>query len=437
MQSIKMKLIASFSALILAIVFIFGLITLYSVNNGVTEEANKALALSAQDSAEIIRNIIFISLGLLLISILICYLIGNSISRGILETINYSKNLANLDFSKDIDESFLNKKDETGQLAKAFNIVNLNLRKSLSSIGDASINLAGSAEELSSTSQESAKVADEIAKSVEGIALGANEQALSIEKGIDALTVLEDSTSINEENIVTLNKSIEEVALLKEDGLKILSSLVEKTNLSKKSTREIQDVILTTSKSAEKIESASGMIKNIAEQTNLLALNAAIEAARAGEAGRGFAVVADEIRKLAEQTNSFTGEISSVISDLGEKSLNAVNVVQSVEKIVEGQAEEVFSTQNKFQGISDTIDVIKNLIEGVNSSSKDIVKKKDELSKIMDDLAAISQENAASSQESSASVEEQVASIQEIANIADNLASIAEQLALDISNFKV
>ena len=89
---------------------------------------------------------------------------------------------------------------------------------------------------------------------------------------------------------------------------------------------------------AEKIEKASEMIQNIAEQTNLLALNAAIEAARAGEAGRGFSVVADEIRKLAEQSNSFTSEITIVIEELKSKSQNAVDKVQDVIAIVDVQA---------------------------------------------------------------------------------------------------
>ena len=241
-----------------------------------------------------------------------------------------------------------------------------------------------------------------------------------------------DSKYIKELNSVaiTINKE-------KEEGFNILNNLIIKTNQSSEATDSIYEIILSNNQSAEKIEVASTMIQSIADQTNLLALNAAIEAARAGEAGRGFSVVADEIKKLAEQSNNFTNDIKSVIDELKFKSQRAVETMEGVKDIVKTQALSVKETEAKFEGIAVAINSIDSIIDNLNNSANSMLSNKEKIIELTQSLMAVSQENAAASEESAAAMEEQTTNIHEVANSGEDLSEIAEELQSLIERFKV
>jgi methyl-accepting chemotaxis protein len=237
-----------------------------------------------------------------------------------------------------------------------------------------------------------------------------------------------------------MNQLQEAVSIInreKEDGFRIVKKLVEQSDRSSDASDTIYKAIMNNYESTEKIESASAMIQSIADQTNLLALNAAIEAARAGEAGRGFAVVADEIRNLAEQSNAFTNDIKLVIDELKLQSESTVHTMEEAKQVVIAQTESVKETENKFNGIAEAIDSIRNVIEQLNDSMKLMAVGKDKIVELTENLSAISEENAAGTEEASASMEEQNAAIQEIANSAEGLSGIAQELQEIISRFKV
>src|SRR6056297_2822073 len=128
------------------------------------------------------------------------------------------------------------------------------------------------------------------------------------------------------------------------------------------------------------------MMKGIAEQTNLLALNASIEAARAGEAGKGFAVVADEIRKLAEETNQFAGEISETIANLSRMTNQGVKTMEKADKFVTEQMTSLDNTHNKFEGISEAIEHVKNIVKELNESTENMMEKKSQIINIIENL---------------------------------------------------
>ncbi|SET10574.1 methyl-accepting chemotaxis sensory transducer with Cache sensor [Natronincola peptidivorans] len=382
------------------------------------------------------RQIILVASIILLVAIVLCYLIGNSITKPIISTIKHSEKIASLNITEDVPNTFIKRKDEIGSLALAFQTITDNLREFIKQIADTSQQVASSSEALTITSQQSAMAADEVAKTIEEIAKGAGEQAEDTEKGVAHISQIGELIEKEQKYIKDLNISTNEVTKLKDEGFEVLKDLVEKTNSNSQSAKEVYKIIVNTNESAEKIENASEMIRSIAEQTNLLALNAAIEAARAGEAGKGFAVVAEEIRKLAEQSNAFTEEIAGIIQELTDKTEDAVKTMEEMSKTVASQTESVATTNAKFQGIDNAIEKMKEVIVAINQSGETMENKKGEIIGVIQNLSAISQENAAGTEEASASVEEQTAAMEEIASSSEALAALADEMQKSIARFK-
>lgn len=386
------------------------------------------------------RNILIISIAGLVVLLLLGAILFSS-SNYAIKTIRRLKEQMNLfaggDFSNEVSEDLLNRKDEFGEISRAVDAMQISIREIIKNVLDKAQMVAAHSEELTVTTGQSSKAADEVANAIESIASGASEQAKDTEEGFVSVTDLGKVIIKNTDYVKDLNEATWEVRRLKDEGAELLQDLVEKTDMSMKATKEVQEVILNTNESAENIVKASEMIKSIAEQTNLLALNAAIEAARAGEAGRGFAVVADEIRNLAEQSNQFTGEISTIINDLIYKTSTAVKTMDEVEEIAKSQSSSVNMTSHKFEGIAQALENMRESLTAVNDSSKEMSGQKEKIVQIIEHLAAISQENAAGSQEASASVEEQTASMVEISNSSEELAIIAEELNSQVERFKI
>jgi methyl-accepting chemotaxis protein len=372
----------------------------------------------------------------LILSTIVMYSFSNKMGKALEIVTLRADKIASLDVTEDITKSLTHRKDEIGMLANSFQKIIDNLREFVQQISDTSEQLASSSQELTIASEQSALASDEVAKTIEDIAKGATHQAADTEDGAKHIDDLGGLVEQNQNYLKNLNNSTTDVDKLKDEGFKILEELMKKTESSNKATMNVQNVINSTNESAEKIEAASNMIRNIAQQTNLLALNAAIEAARAGDAGRGFAVVADEIRKLAEQSNGFTEDITTIVTDLNNKTQQAVVTMGEVANITRLQNESVEQTNNKFIGISRAIENMNDIINLINQSGEEMIQKKDIIIGIIHNLSAISQQNAAGTQQASASVEEQTATMDEIATASEILSELASKMQEGVSKFK-
>ena len=391
-----------------------------------------------------IRSMTWFFIGLTLIlgamGAVAIYFVAKGISKPIVNATCAIERFAQLDFSSKPDEEiykYKGRKDEIGKISMALATMESSIVGFIKNASMVSEQVESASADLSLTSQQSAVSAEEVAKTIEEIAKGVTDQAKDTEDTAMSIQALEDALKTDLECIKALNEASTQIELEKEAGFKTLIELVEKTKESNQFAGDIYETIMGNKLSAEKIEASSEMIENIAEQTNLLALNAAIEAARAGEAGRGFSVVADEIRKLAEQSTSFTAEIKQVIQELKDRAQLAVETMANVQYVVEAQTGSVKSTEEKFEGIAQAIDKVKIAVEQLNQSSLIIENCKNGMIGSVHNLSAISEENAAGTQQASAAMEEQAAAVEEIAQSGDHLGEIAKKLNQSINQFKI
>lgn len=382
------------------------------------------------------NNILLVGGIITLLCAALTYIISNSISKPIIESIKHSKKIADLDISEDFPQELINRKDEMGELGRAFQNIIDNLREVINEVSNSSEQVSASSEELTATSQQSAIVTEEIAKIVEEIAKGAHDQSVSTEQGASKAILLGESIEENHVHTQEMTSASKRVSQVVEEGLKEIQGLFDITEESKVAITEIQDVILKTHENSNKIGEASKVISSIAKQTNLLALNAAIEAARAGESGRGFAVVAEEVRKLAEQSTVFSNSIDEIVLELHENAENAVKVMDRVSEIGFEQVDKVSSSKDKYESIGQAMeDEIEAVIQ-VYKSGKEMEGLINEIMDTLKGLTSIAEENSASTQEASASMEEQSASIEEIAGASEGLSNLAQDLSQVINRFK-
>ena len=392
---------------------------------------------NANQNAYINTFIINIAILLLMITISIgvmLYMV-KTISKPIREISIVAKEIASGNLA--VEAIGINTQDEIGELAIAFNTMLEGLRYLVQNVKNNSEVIVLSCAQMVKKTQQSATASEEVTKTITEIARGASEQAQDTEAAATNVLVMGNLLEENNDYINQVSHAALEIEMRKEEGFSILKDLVKKTEDNNAAAQTVFNIIMDNNKSAENIEKASIMIQSIASQTNLLALNAAIEAARAGEAGKGFAVVADEIRKLAEESSLFTKEIKNIMSELKNKSQNAVNTMIKVKEIVGAKGESVKQTEKKFDLIAKAVEKTNGIISDLTNSSNLLNENKDKILGLMENLSAVTEENAAGTQEVSASIEVQAASAEEIAISSEKLSQIGFELSVLVNKFKL
>lgn len=387
----------------------------------------------SNDTKEILMTMMLTIFFMLLISAILSIVLSNGIAKNIYKLKEVFAKASEGDLTASIVAAT---KDEFGDLADSFNKMIRNISELMENVTVSSDTVLETSTNLADMSSEVTLAMGEVARAIEEVSRGAVNQAQDTQDGAIEMESLADKLDIISGNSKEMDQISKNTKLLSSRGLSMVDTLIEKSNETRVSTDEVNTMVGDMYESTKQISAISDTLTNITTQTNLLSLNASIESARAGEAGRGFSVVAGEIRKLAEQSNAFTEEIKTIIENIQKKSETAAEAIKSTKTIVNAQDLAVGQTKEIFSEILTAIETMIIKVDEIDKSIAVTNANKTSLVSAIENISAVSQQIASSSEEVTASTEEVTATMEEFNRYSNELKKLANQLENQLRKFK-
>ncbi|WP_238900383.1 methyl-accepting chemotaxis protein [Clostridium sp. YIM B02500] len=409
-----------------------------SMDELIKNNVNQADASYSENNSTFKRSL-YITISIILISLLLAVILGLSISfmisKQVKRVLIFAEAIGSGDLTKTIT---VDSKDEIGNLSMALNNAKENIQNLIVEIMNSSSDISATSEELSATTEE-------IASKMEIV----NESTEHISKGVQDLSATTEEVTASTEEI---SSAINSIAKDAENSLASVNEIKERAyNIRNKSSKSIEESNLIYDKNRlnilESIENSkivsevrimANSIGSIAEQTNLLALNAAIEAARAGEHGKGFAVVADEVRKLAEQSSNAVYNIQTMVSQV-EASVESLSksgqdVLEFMADNVKPNYELLMNTGIEYEKDSE---FISNIIDKSATSSKQMDEVIMQISGAIQNVSSVAQESASNTEEILNSITEVTFALSDVTKSAQSQAELSQKLNEMIQRFKI
>ena len=394
-----------------------------------------------------------VALVIILIGVIVATLVAKYFEVPILAIMKAMKSAEDGNLDIDVD---IKSKDEIGILAKSFSNMMAKYRtffgdvkraveqvksttdtlRSVSTtsvaefqqVSDSIKQLAVTNDEENASAKETFLVTEQLEQAIEQIAKGAQEQAQNVSQTSELVTGMAEEmerVAASAKDVDTAVQNTEQVA---EQGKTSVEKTIEGMNMIKTTVYQTAEHIKKLGEHSQHIGEIVEIIDDIAEQTNLLALNAAIEAARAGEHGKGFAVVADEVRKLAERSGKATKEINDLINTIQQLTGKAVSDMEMGTKEVEHGSELADEAGRALNEILRTVAAVKEQIQSITGVTENISVSSSKVVSATSNIAAITEENGAATQEMAASSSEATKSVLKISRNIEEAAGMTRQV---------
>lgn len=375
-----------------------------------------------------------ISTVVVLLAIIICFILGRRLMRPLVKVSTIIEEIANGDINADFG-MVKETNDEIGLIIEKMKELTQSLGSIVGKIRNSSDTMSANSYELNDTSSQTLAANNEISKAVEDVAEGSTGMASSISKINENLEEMSRETK-------DINESVNEIrnqTAAVQDSSKIMNNKIKSMqNSSQKMDDGISAIskrIETVNTTVDKVSNIVSVIEEISSETNLLSLNASIEAARAGDAGKGFAVVAQEIRVLSDNTNTELENIKQIISSLVEECRYCVQASSTIVEDNAKQKEEIKAVLDEFGALDEQIQKTAEKADEIEELVTAMIELNDDITKSSNSLTDVSAANAAATEEMNANIEELNAMMNGVAEMAGHMNDESDGLKEALSFF--
>jgi len=397
-------------------------------------------ALSSEITAglnNILQYSIILSFVFIFIGIIAAYPFSRSLSKAIKRVEWNGLQLAKGDFTIPVDEKLLLRKDELGSLARSFEDMRTQLMLMINQLRAISDQVVVSSNDMHSSSTQVSEATDHIASTMEDIAGNAQASANASQQT---------SMSMNETNAglhrITISAThVFEVASasnkLATNGTNMMTGAMTQMDNIYHSVVQSSELLEQLAIQTEEVRSFVDVISSIANETNLLALNASIEAARAGDEGRGFSVIAQQVHKLAAQSQTSAKQAIEIVEHITNSTTKVMTAMEKGQVEVNSGVQAIKEAEHAFLQINNSMQVMTNDLEEISAASQQLAAASDEVTGQMNGMNQMAQQTATSSESILAATEEQTASLQEVASVSSELRNMALNMNEQMKKFKI
>mgnify|MGYP003309138426 CR=1 FL=1 len=372
---------------------------------------------------------------LTIFSIFMILYLANNISKPINKIMNRIESITERELNH--EPLKVTSKDETKRLADSVNTMNEQMLLILGKIKTESNSITDDSNNLREASEQVTSDILLTSEAIEQIANGAEEQASSTAQLRSLMQDFMSNVKSANDNSVKVQSHSQSVQEMTTKGQDLINKTEEQIYKIDSIVKEAANRVEGLNTKTREITKLVEVITDIADQTNLLALNAAIEAARAGEQGKGFAVVADEVRKLAEQVSHSVSNISTIVQTIQDETNHVTQSLVEGYKEVEKGSQQTNNASRSYREISSAVNEMVTNINSVTTNLQSIADSTTSIDFAIENIAAVSEQSAASSQQTSAAMQEVSSSMDSIADVAKNLSKTANELQHIVTGFKL